>query len=78
MRPPVPVLVCRFPFIQTACPRALAGSIKRPYRCSFVVGNLAREEARTFFFDYIAPFQTLPPGATEAWERVYEVCGGNP
>ena len=56
----------------------LAGPIKRPFRSSFVVGNLAREEARTYFFDFVMPFHSLPAGATEAWERVYEVCGGNP
>jgi hypothetical protein len=43
-----------------------------------VVGNLAREEARTYFFDYVLPFHKHPPGADAAWERVYEVCGGNP
>ncbi len=43
-----------------------------------MVGNLTREEARTYFFDYVLPFCKHPPGANEAWERVYEVCGGNP
>ncbi len=43
-----------------------------------MVGNLSREEARTYFFDYVLPSFKLPPGANEAWERVYEVCGGNP
>ena len=43
-----------------------------------MVGNLASGEARTCFFDYILPFCKLPPGADAAWERVYEVCGGNP
>ena len=62
----------------TALPRALVGPIKAPFRSSFVVGNLAREEARTFFLEYVVPFHALPPGASEAWERVYEVCGGNP
>ncbi len=56
-----------------------AGPIKDPFRTSFVVGNLTGEEARTYFFDYVLPSACkLPPGANEAWERVYEVCGGNP
>ena len=43
-----------------------------------MVGNLTREEARIYFFKYVLPFHKLPPGANEAWERVYEVCGGCP
>jgi hypothetical protein len=43
-----------------------------------VLGNLMREEARTYFFDYVLPSCTHPPGANGAWERVYNVCGGNP
>jgi hypothetical protein len=40
---------------------------------------LSREEAHTFFFDYVLPFRMhAPSSASEAWERVYEVCGGNP
>ena len=62
----------------TAPPRARAGPIKAAFRSSLVLGNLAREEARTFFLEYVVPFHALPPGASEAWERVYEVCGGNP
>ena len=42
------------------------------------MGNLSREEARTYFFDYVLPNFKHLPGANEAWERVYEVCGGNP
>ena len=57
---------------------AVTGPIKGPFRDIFVVGNLTREEARTYFFDYVMPFHEHPPGANEAWERVYEVCGGNP
>jgi hypothetical protein len=57
---------------------ALAGPIKRSFCSSFMVGNLTREEARTYFFDYVLPFRELPPGANEKWERVYDVCGGNP
>ena len=55
-----------------------AGPIKSPFRSSFVLGNLSREEARTYFFDYLLPFRKHPCGASEAWERVYKVCGGNP
>ena len=44
----------------------------------FWMGNLSREEARTYFFDYVLPKFKHLPGANEAWERVYEVCGGNP
>ena len=44
-----------------------------------MVGNLSREEAHTFFFDYVLPFRMhAPSSASEAWERVYDVCGGNP
>ncbi len=58
---------------------ARAGPIKGPFRSSFVVGDLSREEARTYFFNYILPFcKHTPSDASEAWERVYEVCGGNP
>ncbi len=57
----------------------LAGPIKGPFRSSFVVGNLSREEARTYFFEHILPFRKhAPRGESEAWERVYDVCGGNP
>ena len=42
------------------------------------MGNLSREEARKYFVNYVLPFRKHPPGANEAWERVYEVCGGNP
>ena len=41
------------------------------------MGNLSREEARTFFFDHVLSSKAAP-GASEAWDRVYEVCGGNP
>ena len=56
----------------------LAGPIQTPFVSSVVVGNLNAEEARTFFMKHVAPFRKLPPGAHEAWPRVYEVCGGNP
>ena len=42
------------------------------------MGNLSREEAHTYFFNYVLPFRKHPCGADAAWERVYEVCGGNP
>ena len=41
------------------------------------MGNLSREDARTFFFDHVLSSKAAP-GASEAWDRVYEVCGGNP
>ena len=41
------------------------------------MGNLLREEARTFFFNHVLSSNEAP-GASEAWDRVYEVCGGNP
>ena len=41
------------------------------------MGNLSREEARTFFFDHVLSSKEAP-GSSEAWDRVYEVCGGNP
>ena len=56
----------------------LAGPITGPFRSPCVVGNLACEEARTFFFNYVLPSGVYPSGADEAWQRVYEVCGGNP
>ncbi len=44
-----------------------------------MLGNLSREEARTYFFEHILPFRKhAPPGASEAWARVYDVCSGNP
>ena len=43
-----------------------------------MLGNLSHEDARTYFFDYVLPFRKHPPGETEAWKRVYDVCGGNP
>jgi len=44
-----------------------------------VLGNLSCEEARTYFFDYVLPFRKhAPSSASEAWERIYRTCGGNP
>jgi hypothetical protein len=57
---------------------ARAGPIKGPFRTSCVLGNLSGKEAHSYFFNYVSPFHKHPPGATEAWERVYDVCGGNP
>ena len=58
---------------------ARTGPIKGPFRSSRVLGNLSREEARTYFFEHILPFRKhAPSSASEAWERVYDVCGGNP
>jgi hypothetical protein len=58
---------------------ARAGPIKGPFRTPCVLGNLSREEARTYFFDYVLPFRKhAPSSASEMWERVYDVCGGNP
>ena len=43
------------------------------------MGNLAPDEARTFFLDHVLPsYPKVAPGAHEAWQRVYQVCGGNP
>lgn len=42
-----------------------------------MMGDLSREEARTFFFDYVLTSEDVP-SAKEAWDRVYEACGGNP
>lgn len=43
------------------------------------MGNLSCSEARTFFFDHVLPaYPRVAPGASEAWDRVYAVCGGNP
>jgi hypothetical protein len=41
------------------------------------MGNLSREEARKFFFNHVLSSKEAP-GASEAWDRVYAVCGGNP
>ena len=57
----------------------LAGPVKEDFRATVVVGNLARDEAHAFFFNYVMPFVThLPPVETDTFARVYEVCGGNP
>ena len=74
-------LVCGLVFVCSLASTDLlarAGPIKGPFRSSCVLGNLSREEARTYFFVYVLPFRKHPPGETEAWERVYDVCGGNP
>ena len=43
------------------------------------MGNLSSTEARSFFFDCVLPaLPKVAPGASEAWDRVCEVCGGNP
>ena len=57
---------------------ALAGPIKAPFRSLFVIGDLAPDEAREFFFSVLLPSNKHPDGASEAWGRVYKVCGGNP
>ena len=75
---PARARLCRRAALHVFTARALAGPIKAPFRALLVLGNLAREEARTFFLEYVVPFRKLPPGAAEAWARVYEVCGGNP
>jgi len=51
----------------------------RPFRRTYTMGDLSSGEARTFFFEYVLPsFPKAPSDASDAWERVYEVCGGNP
>ncbi len=69
--------LCLFAPKSSAEQLALAGPIKGPFRSSCVLGNLLREEARSYFFNYVLPFRKHPDGASEAWERVYDVCGGN-
>ena len=59
-------------------PHLLTGPIKAPNRSSCVVGNLEAEEAKRFFFDYVLCSDQYPEDADKAWERVFEVCGGNP
>jgi hypothetical protein len=54
-----------------------AGPIKGQFRRKYTLGNLSREDAREFFFDHVLTSKEAP-GASEAWDRVYEVCGGNP
>jgi hypothetical protein len=55
-----------------------AGPIKGPFRTSCVLGNLSPEEAHAYFFKHFLPFFKAPPGANEAWGRVFAACGGNP
>ena len=44
-----------------------------------MLGNLALDEARTFFLDYALPlFPRAPPVQHDTWKHVYSVCGGNP
>jgi len=57
---------------------ARAGPIKGPFRTSCVLGNLSPEEAHAYFFKHFLPFFKAPPGANEAWGRVFAACGGNP
>jgi hypothetical protein len=53
--------------------------MKQPFRRTYTMGDLPSAEARTFFFEHVLPsFPKALPGASDAWERVYEVCGGNP
>ena len=54
-----------------------AGPIVAPFSNTYTIGNLSRDEARTFFFHHVLSSKEAP-GAIEAWDRVYEVCGGNP
>ena len=55
------------------------GPVKASFRRPIVVGNLSRDEAHDFFLQHVLPmFSGTPPDACSAWERVYEVCGGNP
>ena len=52
--------------------------MKAAYRRPTVVGNLSRDEAHGFFLQHVLPRFSGVPDACNAWERVYEVCGGNP
>ena len=73
-----PSSACGFEILASNDQFARAGPIKDQFRTSYVLGNLSREDACKYFFNYVLPFHKHPPGATEAWERVYDVCGGNP
>ena len=43
------------------------------------MGNFSREEAATFFLEHVLlSYPGAAPGAREAWDRIYAVCGGNP
>lgn len=56
-----------------------AGPITALNRSIYFLGNPSKEEAHTYFFQNLLPTYPLAaPGVEEAWDRVYEVCGGNP
>jgi hypothetical protein len=55
-----------------------AGSVKEEFRDTLFLGNLSRDEAHSFFFQHVLPTFSHAPDSRGAWNRVYEVCGGNP
>ena len=52
--------------------------MKEEFRDTFFLGNLSRDEAHEFFLKHVLPCFSRAPDSREAWDRVYEVCGGNP
>ena len=55
-----------------------AGPVKEEFRDTLFLGNLSRDEAHSFFFQHVLPTFSYAPDSRGAWDRVYEVCGGNP
>jgi hypothetical protein len=52
--------------------------VKEEFRDTLFLGNLSRDEARSFFFQHVLPTFSYAPDSRGAWDRIYEVCGGNP
>ena len=52
--------------------------MKEEFRDTLFLGNLSRDEAHSFFFQHVLPTFSYAPDSRGAWDRVYEVCGGNP
>ena len=52
--------------------------MKEDFRETFFLGNLSRDEAHDFFLQHVLPMFSRAPACRDAWDRVYEVCGGNP
>ena len=52
--------------------------MKEEFRETIFLGNLSRDEAHEFFVQHVLPCFSRAPDSRDAWDRVYEVCGGNP
>jgi hypothetical protein len=52
--------------------------VKEDFRETFFLGNLSRDEAHEFLVQHVLPTFSRAPDCHAAWDRIYEVCGGNP